>query len=1027
MSPLLKIKKGVNMDQLKKYCCISGLVAFCIMIFTYLCHSNSLFFGDQTVLRMDLYHQYGPLYAELYDRIVNGYSLIYSWTSGLGGGFLGNLFNYCCSPFALIIFLFGHKNMPEAIAVMILLKAVFSSVSFTYYINKTNKRTDVVSVAFGVLYAFCGFFVAYSWNIMWLDAMSIFPLVMFGVEKIIEERKPALFVFSLTYTMITNYYMAYMVCVLSVIYFLYFFLSRYTFSSSLKPIVEKSGNQTGCDLSVSTDEHVFASVTETSASEEQTEADRFEQDASGAEAVVFAAEQVEAVSSFQADKKSFTVFPAEKTEKKTIRKKEKGQLKNNRFWNTGWMFACSAVVCFLLSAFALLPVYFCLQTSSATSASFPDLLKTYFNVFDFIANHLPSVSPTIRSSGEIVLPNVYCGLLSVMLLPFYFLSSKISGRKKIASLCVLVIFYVSFSVNYLNFIWHGFHFPNDLPYRFSFAYSFFILSFAYQALLNIGEFTRKQFIAAGMAITAFAVLLDKIGSENVDRYSIILTAVLAVIYVIIGGYYTSPQYVKKSVVYLLVFTVIVEICFANTGKYTMSQSKTNYTSDYDSYRQISELTQKDDDEPFYRTELTKLRARMDPCWYGYHGVSTFSSMAYEHTAHLMEKMGLFGNDINSYTYYPQTPVFNSFFSIRYLYDNTDMLSDGDTYSLVASNETYDAYRYNYYLPLAFSVSKTVQDWNIAYSDPFDVQNDLMAVCTGVGDCLIHVDATGISTSNMSGVSLESVNNGTTFNVSRDSGSGEYTVTVYIDVEEEGEYYVYAGSTKLSSIKITADDFSYNYVSSSIQPFTIGVGKQPAGGQIAVEYHVDSANASANLTFTAARLNEESFLRAYRQIRNNGVLSVSSFKDTHFAGKINVTNDDGFLFTSIPYDESWEIKLDGKLLKYYTEETDADSTDMVVKVGGGLIGFNVSAGEHTVEFTYKAKGLKEGLMLSSAGAVILLIILLQYLLKRRKKETTKMQPPVLPASSSEEPSSVLPITAEEQKMEENDVSGESKNA
>ena len=37
---------------------------------------------------------------------------------------------------------------------------------------------------------------------------------------------------------------------------------------------------------------------------------------------------------------------------------------------------------------------------------------------------------------------------------------------------------------------------------------------------------------------------------------------------------------------------------------------------------------------------------MDPAWYNYNGVSTFSSMAYEKVANLQEQLGLYGNYIN---------------------------------------------------------------------------------------------------------------------------------------------------------------------------------------------------------------------------------------------------------------------------------------------------------------------------------------------------------------------------------------------
>ena len=62
-------------------------------------------FGSITVMRMDLYHQYGPLFAELYDRIVEHKSLLYSWITGGGSSFLGNYLNYLSSPLSFLIFL----------------------------------------------------------------------------------------------------------------------------------------------------------------------------------------------------------------------------------------------------------------------------------------------------------------------------------------------------------------------------------------------------------------------------------------------------------------------------------------------------------------------------------------------------------------------------------------------------------------------------------------------------------------------------------------------------------------------------------------------------------------------------------------------------------------------------------------------------------------------------------------------------------------------------------------------------------
>ena len=69
------------------------------MLVIYLCN-KMIPFGENSILRMDLYHQYGPLFSELYDRVTSGESLLYSWNTGLGSSFLGNYFNYLSKALA---------------------------------------------------------------------------------------------------------------------------------------------------------------------------------------------------------------------------------------------------------------------------------------------------------------------------------------------------------------------------------------------------------------------------------------------------------------------------------------------------------------------------------------------------------------------------------------------------------------------------------------------------------------------------------------------------------------------------------------------------------------------------------------------------------------------------------------------------------------------------------------------------------------------------------------------------------------
>ena len=135
----------------------------------------------------------------------------------------------------------------------------------------------------------------------------------------------------------------------------------------------------------------------------------------------------------------------------------------------------------------------------------------------------------------------------------------------------------------------------------------------------------------------------------------------------------DKKYQASAVSILLLCTVTSEIALGNTNHYSMNQNKTNYTSDYDDFRTLKKELDDYDGNGFYRMELTNLRTRMDPCWYDYNGVSVFSSMAYESVSNMQQELGMFGNYINSYTYNPQTPVYNAMFGLKYSLITADII------------------------------------------------------------------------------------------------------------------------------------------------------------------------------------------------------------------------------------------------------------------------------------------------------------------------------------------------------------------
>lgn len=903
-----KIKKESIISRIfrgNSYCWLAILCTAGIMMLVYYCF-NLFPFGETTILRMDLYHQYGPLFAEYYDRVMNLKSFIYSWNTGLGSPFLGNFFNYLSSPAAFLILILGHKNMPEAIAGMILIKAALSAGTFTYYLKKSQGRHDFSSAAFGVLYSMCGYFIAYYWNVMWLDAMVYFPLVIYGIERIIDRRKPSVYIAFLALTLLSNYYMGYMTCIFAVIYFIVYFFSNYDFGS-------------------------------------------FAKDA------------------------AFTYDSAHNK-----RYAFKDRLKSNLFLRSGFTFAFSSVAAAALVAVALIPTFLILRSCSATSGSMPENYRSYFSVFDFLANHLASVDPTIRSSGEDVLPNVYCGMGTLILVPLYIFSKRISLKEKIFSVFTLGLLFFSFNLNYLNFIWHGFHFPNDLPYRFSFMYCFVLLVMAFKAYKNLNEYTGKQLIGAGTAIIFAVVLIQKIGSKNVEDITVLLSVVFVVTYCLIFYLLKDEKKQKAAISVILLCCVIAEYACANTDRYSMNQIKSTFTGDYDSFREIkADLDEMEKGDDSYRMELTYNRARMDPAWFGYNGVSTFSSMAYEKMSNMQSNLGVYSNYINSYTYYMQTPVYNMMNSLKYIVDNDPKVTVTEDYvTKVKEVDKYTAYKNNYWLPIAFAVNKEVKDWYAGYTNPFTVQDEWFEFSTGVENVFerIPLDAGNVRYFNMDEITAGFDTGDMYF---QKTGAGEGEIDFELSVPEEQHCYLFVDSDSFDSIVISrADGGSVTQETDEPYIYDLGIIKPDETVEVQITVPEDGDD-YGYMNFYAYYVNEDALDEGYKILKDNS-MTVTSFEETRIQGKIS-TDRNMTMFTSIPYDKGWTVKIDGKPIaeKDYIALQDA------------YLCFNLPKGEHKIEFEFRQRGLLIGAAVS-AGAVVLLIIAAIFFSILRKKRAKKYE-------------------------------------
>ena len=200
--------------------CLSSILILFILIMNKITP-----FGNITLSLGDLNSQYENFLIELLHKIKSGSSLVYSFNNGLGYSFFGTIVSYLMSP-ATILYLLLHKfNINKIITLIIFVKPLLASLTMSYYLHKKFNSDKWYIPVLSIFYAFCGFFNAYYLYVNWLDAFIMLPLLVLGLEDLINDNKTYLYMIGLFFTILSSYYQGFMVCIFLLIYFIMY--SRY--------------------------------------------------------------------------------------------------------------------------------------------------------------------------------------------------------------------------------------------------------------------------------------------------------------------------------------------------------------------------------------------------------------------------------------------------------------------------------------------------------------------------------------------------------------------------------------------------------------------------------------------------------------------------------------------------------------------------------------------------------------------------------------------------------------------------------
>lgn len=183
------------------FLCLIGLIFFISSLWEN--QFTTLFGGDYTAQQL-------PFYTNGYDDwwhfFTTGEFRFYSTNTYLGASNMGaNTFYYLFDPFFLPILLCPRAYIAQGMAILTIFKIATAGMFFRKYMRVMG-ASDIASKITALAYAFSGWMAWFLWFNHMTEIMICFPIMLWGVERVIREKKPWLLMFSLFLMGVTNYF-----------------------------------------------------------------------------------------------------------------------------------------------------------------------------------------------------------------------------------------------------------------------------------------------------------------------------------------------------------------------------------------------------------------------------------------------------------------------------------------------------------------------------------------------------------------------------------------------------------------------------------------------------------------------------------------------------------------------------------------------------------------------------------------------------------------------------------------------------
>lgn len=263
MHHLSEKKEKKHINEYKQILYVTSFLIPFILSFIALIMGHFSPFGAKSVLAAANASDIIPYYYELYDIIHEGKNIFFSNSNDLGYDFFSLITYKISDPLNLIVLLFPRTTILSVLNILYSIKIGLSGIFFSIFLSNTNQKnlsieslekneTATVSsknnfmigintppksllgkfihgfrwdiLAFSIAYSMATGMITTGMNITYISAIAVFPLVILGVQKILNKQGYKFFVIAMSVSIYCNIHIS----IITLIYIsLYIIIQEY--------------------------------------------------------------------------------------------------------------------------------------------------------------------------------------------------------------------------------------------------------------------------------------------------------------------------------------------------------------------------------------------------------------------------------------------------------------------------------------------------------------------------------------------------------------------------------------------------------------------------------------------------------------------------------------------------------------------------------------------------------------------------------------------------------------------------------